>query len=407
MNKYELLYEFDKVIRLVKAEGGCAPGYHEHDGINGCHPIEQFHMERNTRNAAAHPYQENNQQQGDGKPSPINMKRAEFVDRTNFISDPGEQIQRQAATILNSGMSLMSENSKQKFIDDEDYHWMAPLLLTAKNNSAKGIKPYLSNKQLGLLNQFVDKYKSAAENKHKNVQGPINLEVTSIFKTLSKATDYIDCWTYILPNGRELSQLDYEDHYALKGGQKLPPQDSWLNSLITERGWDAKPQVVDSATIDQAIASGDTEVWRGIKDPTGNFSKEFKFGKYFIGRGIYGNGVYTTNMKETAESYAKDEQGRMHQPPMRMALNKNAKVVTEQELEKAKEEYQRNFFSKMQGKLSPEAEQNLMMLFDDNGRAATLLGYDAYVVSPDIGLAAGVRENYYVVLNRGALMVEE
>jgi hypothetical protein len=86
--------------------------------------------------------------------------------------------------------------------------------------------------------------------------------------------------------------------------------DAFLRAIIRDQGFDAKPAVVASQEFDDLAGRGWTITHRGVNAPSDtdlrgyvrNFTSEDDF---YVGRGLYGNGVYSTTIRETAEEYAR------------------------------------------------------------------------------------------------------
>ncbi|ROO51067.1 minor capsid protein 2 [Micromonospora sp. Llam0] len=86
------------------------------------------------------------------------------------------------------------------------------------------------------------------------------------------------------------------------------PVDLHLRRVGQMQGFDGLPQVGTRAELDVAVASGWTEVWRGVvASRTGKtaaqINADLRAGPYEPGRGMYGNGYYTSTRWQTAETY--------------------------------------------------------------------------------------------------------
>lgn len=117
--------------------------------------------------------------------------------------------------------------------------------------------------------------------------------------------------------------------HRLNGGLDTHPHDTYLKAILHDQGFDGKPEVVPSAELDKYVAQGETEVWRGLNGGMFNApisiaqkrAEQFKTGKLFVGRGVYGNGTYAGE-KGTALDFAMND-GTL----LRMTIRKDAKVV--------------------------------------------------------------------------------
>lgn len=90
------------------------------------------------------------------------------------------------------------------------------------------------------------------------------------------------------------------------------PYDQELALITTMQGFDAKPQVGTRGDVDAAVAAGWTETWRGVgggmygegvSKSAAQINRDLRSGPWEPGRGIYGNGMYTSVRRGTAETY--------------------------------------------------------------------------------------------------------
>lgn len=197
-----------------------------------------------------------------------------------------------------------------------------------------------------------------------------------------------------------------------------------LERMGKKQGFSNRPIVASTENLDQAIAKGWTEVFRGLRSRLGvtsfGLADEFRFGSYQPGRGIYGNGFYTSVRRKTGEAYADrfkpgDNSGTL----LRMAIDPKAKVVEYERVQKEMRAWLKT--QKNGGNLKDEdlryipteADVGVIRLINnDEGRFAAMKGYDVIrVVGRDDGAEGYVRgekrADQYIVLNRSALMVEE
>lgn len=217
----------------------------------------------------------------------------------------------------------------------------------------------------------------------------------------------------------------YDTHYDVS-----------LKEIVELQGFDAKPQVATRAELDAAVAAGWVEVWRGVSPnpKTGRtpaeINNEFRFGAFEPGRGVYGNGVYASRRRNTAETYRdRDPKGNLpigggpdfgpedfpDEPRpdsmLRLAVDPAARTVDYDEL---KAEVAGYLQALPEG--SPEAA-----VLADVGRYAAARGYDVLIVRGHGDGAfypgwetdemndedfAAAQADQYVILNRSAVMIQ-
>lgn len=84
--------------------------------------------------------------------------------------------------------------------------------------------------------------------------------------------------------------------------------DQELTRIAQAQRFDAKPQVATRAEMDSAVSAGWVETWRGVglndygKTPA-EINHDLRFGDFEPGRGLYGNGVYVSVRRNTAETF--------------------------------------------------------------------------------------------------------
>src|SRR5690606_15473983 len=114
----------------------------------------------------------------------------------------------------------------------------------------------------------------------------------------------------------EVFQRALYDRNYLHGGDC--PGDQVLMDLAKLNGFTGPPKLASRSEIDELIANGHTELYRGINGK--QYVREFKEGEYFGGRGIYGSGIYTA-VGESGFEVAK-EYTWLDAAVVRMALSK-------------------------------------------------------------------------------------
>lgn len=169
--------------------------------------------------------------------------------------------------------------------------------------------------------------------------------------------------------------------------------DWFLRELARDRGYDGLPEVVTKEQMDQYIADGAPELFRGLdsygmRGKTGeDLAEQFRSGELYVGTGLFGNGIYVAYGadKYDAEGYmGAEEEGAM----LRLTLKPEAKTISVRELRGL----QRN---DPIVRANPEELANL-------GRYATFKGYDVI----NVGASSG-QPKYMVILNRTAVRVQD
>lgn len=201
------------------------------------------------------------------------------------------------------------------------------------------------------------------------------------------------------------------------GKTGLPDQGDVNHGYINAmQGFDGYPTVVDS--VDDLVANGWEETWRGVSNPFGqtgpSFATQFREGEFFPGYGIYGNGTYTAFERRVgrlggidfdaddasyyptgryvAEEYS-DVASRGGEI-MRIAVNPNARFIDSDLLGQQVQDLRTRVLN---GKATPAEIRAYEAVGYDEGRMATVLGYDGIIVK---------ERGFLVVLNRTILAVE-
>jgi hypothetical protein len=206
--------------------------------------------------------------------------------------------------------------------------------------------------------------------------------------------------------------------------------DSVLGRIYEMQGYHGKPRVVSREEMDRLIGDGGyVEMWRGMAgfgatpELSNQRAEEFRSDpSHRPGRGIYGNGSYFAADFDVVRGYARfddqradrefgaknfEAQDQLYFDPhsgywtglVRAALPPDARVLN---IREAQDWYRQNIAG--DGRDRDQWSDRTWVLADE-GRAAAMRGYDAIRVPDDYG--AGRGSDYYVLLNRSALVVQE
>ena len=168
-----------------------------------------------------------------------------------------------------------------------------------------------------------------------------------------------------------------------------------ISNYVNEKlGYNRKPRVLSAIEFDK-ISKDKQVLYRGVNGTSNLSAKEmveqFKDGKFYCGRGIYGNGTYTDTDKTVADYYAS---GSKDGKVMEMVLADNAKTISFTDIYT---EYEKTGIPMIIGD-APEAYQDVIR---DVGTYASIKGYDAITLDGFQGT------NHVVILNRGKVIVKE
>lgn len=164
--------------------------------------------------------------------------------------------------------------------------------------------------------------------------------------------------------------------------------------------YDTLPKVVSKEEFEK-LSKGKTILYRGVAEIDGfkavDMVKQFKYGRFFAGRGAYGHGTYADPNIEEAEYYAYDTadgNGKI----MKMILKDNTKVVSYMDIltEYDKTGIKRNILLKKESEI-----KDYEKVLGDVANYASIKGYDA------IALEGFHGKEHYVILNRGKVIIEK
>lgn len=209
-----------------------------------------------------------------------------------------------------------------------------------------------------------------------------------------------------MKNSSVLQECIKDDNLPYPSGR----QDTFLQMILHEQGFDGKPRLVSKEELEKEIGEGAVEMYRGEKEAS--YVEDFKQGAFYTGTGIFGSGSYAAYAKgsdRVALGYAGGEPKQV----MRMALSKEARVISVAELSDYAFEQEKKIRETMMphveeakktGDWSEAARYNtLHQVTLNRGRLAASLGYDAILIDK----SGDSVMQYVLVLNRGKVLVQE
>ena len=165
---------------------------------------------------------------------------------------------------------------------------------------------------------------------------------------------------------------------------------NYTDYIIKREKLNGLPKVVTSEEFEK-LSKDKVKLYRGVADMENlkakDMVKDFKYGKLFTGKGIYGNGTYTTPIEELARKY-ETKNGKVSGETMEMILVDNAKTITFTDLYNELEK------SGILQRVSMKANlENYEEVIGDLGNYGMLKGYFGH--------------EHYVILDRSKLIVKE
>lgn len=172
------------------------------------------------------------------------------------------------------------------------------------------------------------------------------------------------------------------------------PVGSYINKKL---GYDGLPKVVSASEFD-SLSEGKQILYRGVTDykdiSAHDMVEQFKTGKFYSGRGVYGNGTYVDINESVAKYYAYDSGETQNGEIMQMILADDAKIIPFLDIFT---EYEKTGIPKIIGS-KREAYQEVI---GNVGAYAAMKGYDA------IALDGWQNKQHIVILNRTKVIVKE
>lgn len=185
------------------------------------------------------------------------------------------------------------------------------------------------------------------------------------------------------------------------------PEDMMMKGIVQQQGFDARPTVVDTEEFNRLRDGGLQYVGRGITgnsdDEVQDYMRTFREGDLFVPRGIFGSGTYGSPNQDVLDHFSTRSANGEERPAgsiMNMLIKPDARVIDYDEARG------------IERRLTDDRNRTLdegdpKYLFLDTGRAAAAEGYDVIrIPNPVIGGERLEGVDYYLILNRGALIVE-
>ena len=206
---------------------------------------------------------------------------------------------------------------------------------------------------------------------------------------------------------------EIDPSWPVPRGERGEP-DPALGEIVKLQGFDGLPEVISRDEMDRRVASGWSEVWRGLEeyrvresDQAGSRTRvvsavdnaeQYRSGPYYPGVGVFGSGTYASVDPQTALAYVSGPLGEDYASTpgiVRIALRPDARVIDFDDL---LEQYPDLDVPRRPGQRG---------VLQDAGRLAAALGYDAIGAQPRNANYRDGRIMYWVILNRTAVAVQE
>jgi len=211
-----------------------------------------------------------------------------------------------------------------------------------------------------------------------------------------------------------------------------PVQDQFIKAIWRRQGFDKLPRLLSDAQYNQAVASGENiVVHRGLSGARRlDYVNDYKQGQVYGGKGIYGNGSYTSTRIDTAVEYA----GGDTKAVMDIVIPRSARIIdmddftkeyynfrdaleTKTDTLRTKLENARQVLGRGKGAELEKAMREIpqleveyksafqkQMVYADRGRYASLKGYDVIKAT---GKGKRLDEDYYIILNRSVIGIRQ
>jgi hypothetical protein len=178
-------------------------------------------------------------------------------------------------------------------------------------------------------------------------------------------------------------------------------EDKVCTQLAKAVGFADKPKLATESEMDDLAKKGWVNSYRAVG--SASHHDQFRSKDLWSGTGLHGSGTYTAYTdpkgKFKDDAATKDATGMYGPHVARFMLPPDAKTVTEDDIEAEKQKDKAQLNDALSaGKITWNQHKNINKLIEDNGRYATIKGYDA-ITRPDKG--------YMVILNRSKTVAKE
>ena len=202
---------------------------------------------------------------------------------------------------------------------------------------------------------------------------------------------------------KENGEIDYGSYN--RNGQNL-----YLKNILQAQGFNGKPKVVNAEEFKKYVMQGSVPLYRGIAgespEKVNEYIKQLFEGEDpFVGKGMFGDGTYYTNKKQIGLKFAKEDREGKPIPfgeVTQAVISPEAKIIDQEDL------------GRLMRKWYDDVPDHYDWAQDFNGDYSVFAaanGYDAIRIrnprtswNPDDPAVDG---DYYIILNRTALIVKE
>lgn len=169
------------------------------------------------------------------------------------------------------------------------------------------------------------------------------------------------------------------------------------NYINQQLGYDALPKVVSESEF-KRLSEKNKVLYRGVTDGDDmvaeEMCKQFKYGEFYCGKGVYGNGTYVSPYKQVADEYTIKKGNTNKGMIMEMLLEEGTRTISFFDIMVE--------FEKVRVPMKGDKTTNMYQkVISDVGTYAAIKGYDAIL------LDGFHNHEHVIILNRGKVIVKE